>query len=390
MYSCFVPLYYFSQFIPKQKNLWLFGAWHGERYSDNSKYLFEYVVENHKEIEPVWVTTKKEIFNKLKGRGCKVVLKNTIEWFLLSLKAKVAIFTHSERTDIAPFLNPNSTILVDVQHGVPFKKIVFDENITLKDKIRNIIRSIHPIFKRNHHIVITTSQTSRRILSKALKLPLSRIKITGLPRNDAFFMKKKKENRDVINIAYLPTHRNDSQLPYKILHEFLSQRKEWESFLDKINANFYIKPHGKINFECSSSKRIIFLDWKCDIYEILKNCDILITDYSSVFIDFLLSEKPIIFTPFDFEDYTKKREFYFDYYSYTPGPKAKNWSEVKYWIAKFIENPSQYSEERKKMLHFFHMYKDGRSCERVFKEIMKEIKFLKTMHKNHSTGAEYD
>ncbi len=172
---------------------------------------------------------------------------------------------------------------------------------------------------------------------------------------------------------YLPTGRTSAQLPNDLLQDILSQREMWEAFLEKNNAILYIKPHGKINTQLSSSNRVIFLDWNYDIYEILKNCDILITDYSSVFIDFLLTEKPIIFAPFDFEDYIKHREFYFDYYSYTPGPKTKNWNEVKYWIAKFIEDPEQYREERKKMLYFFHTYHDGKSCERVFKELMKSL-----------------
>ncbi len=208
VYSCFIPIYYFSQFIPKQENIWLFGAWYGERYADNSKYLFEYVVENHKEIDAVWVTSKKEIFNKLKEKGYKVVLKNTIEWFLLSLKAKVAIFTHSERTDIAPFLNPKVTLLVDVQHGAPFKKTVFDQNITFGDKIRNIIRSIHPIYKRNYDIVIATSETSKKILCKALRLEEDRIRVTGFPRNDVFFEKKKKKEKGYNQHNVSPNRQN--------------------------------------------------------------------------------------------------------------------------------------------------------------------------------------
>ena len=38
----FIPHFLFfslTRFVRKEKNLWLFGAWHGEKYSDNSKYL---------------------------------------------------------------------------------------------------------------------------------------------------------------------------------------------------------------------------------------------------------------------------------------------------------------------------------------------------------------
>ena len=41
-------IYAISCLIPKSKNLWIFGAWRGQLYADNSKYLFEYVAENKK------------------------------------------------------------------------------------------------------------------------------------------------------------------------------------------------------------------------------------------------------------------------------------------------------------------------------------------------------
>jgi len=50
IYTLNIPLYWISYFIPKKKNLWIFGAWFGYRYSDNSKYIFDYVNKNYKMI----------------------------------------------------------------------------------------------------------------------------------------------------------------------------------------------------------------------------------------------------------------------------------------------------------------------------------------------------
>jgi CDP-glycerol glycerophosphotransferase (TagB/SpsB family) len=108
-----------------------------------------------------------------------------------------------------------------------------------------------------------------------------------------------------------------------------------------------------------------------DIYTIINQFDILITDYSSIYFDFLLADKPIIFAPFDYEEYiTKDRELYYNYNEVTPGPKCRNWDEVLDWIVKFKENPKLFKEEREKIKKMFHKYQDGKNCERVFNEIL--------------------
>jgi len=94
-----------------------------------------------------------------------------------------------------------------------------------------------------------------------------------------------------------------------------------------------------------------------DINNILKLTDILITDYSSIYFDYLLLDKPIIFAPFDFEDYlVKDRELYYNYDEVTPGPKARNWNEVLISLKEAIENPEKYKKEREKIKNIFHKY----------------------------------
>lgn len=50
--------------VKKIKIFGFFGAWFGEKYADNSKYLFEYVNKNHPEIRVIWVTRNENIINK--------------------------------------------------------------------------------------------------------------------------------------------------------------------------------------------------------------------------------------------------------------------------------------------------------------------------------------
>ncbi len=51
---------------------------------------------------------------------------------------------------------------------------------------------------------------------------------------------------------------------------------------------------------------IVLMNPKSDAYPLLSLCDALLTDYSSIYFDFLLLDRPMIFYPYDFEDYVTK------------------------------------------------------------------------------------
>ena len=107
------------------------------------------------------------------------------------------------------------------------------------------------------------------------------------------------------------------------------------------------------------------------IYVILLNYNILISIIPE-YIDYLLIDRPIISAPFDYEKYlTKDRELYYDYDEITPGPKCNDWNEVLKWIGKFNYDSSLYANEREIIKNRFHKYQDGKSCIRVYEQIVK-------------------
>ena len=55
-------IYLFSRILPKDENIWLFGAWFGEKYADNSKYLFEYVNKNLPSVRAIWLTKNESVY----------------------------------------------------------------------------------------------------------------------------------------------------------------------------------------------------------------------------------------------------------------------------------------------------------------------------------------
>ncbi|MBE0515255.1 MAG: CDP-glycerol glycerophosphotransferase family protein [Sulfurimonas sp.] len=351
--------------------MWIFGAWFGEKYFDNPKFLFEHLKKNYPQINAIWVTKDQSICN-----GQDILYKYSLKAFTLSLQASVFIVTHSTFLDIYRFINTYKRYSIQLWHGIPIKKIGSDDKASdLKNKIKLFL---FPFLKEKYSLVISSSSSDKKNMSTAFSVPIEKVAITGYPRNDVFI--KQQYNNDKLKILYAPTLRDKVDDEINLFDDFgfdiksvLKILKEYRIFLD-----IKMHPANKIDTKFKNSIKseyIHFLESKIEINEIIQDYSMVISDYSGLYVDYLLTNRPIIFAPFDYEKYiTKDRELYYDYDEVTPGPKCKNWDEVLEWVVKFKENPELYKEDREALKNRFHKYQDGKSCERVYREIIKLCK----------------
>jgi len=217
---------------------------------------------------------------------------------------------------------------------------------------------------------------------------LSQIKITGYPRNDILFKNNRQEIGFVnelkrtlgVNkfILYAPTFRNNYEDNIKIFDGL--NTKELGECLTINNAAFFIKMHPKFYdftpiISINSDDRVYWLRDKenFELNGLLPEIDLLITDYSGAYFDYLLLNRPIIFTPFDFVQYiSKDRELYESYNEATPGIKCYNWNEVIKSIEIILRGEDNFIIERHKAIMKYHTFTDANSSKRVV-EMVKEI-----------------
>ena len=381
-------VYLVSHLVPKDKELWVFGAWFGEKYADNSKYLFEYVHKNHPEIRPVWLTRNKNVLEQIRQQGYEAYLAYSFKGYLLSMRAEVAIVSHSKAADLNRYAISPGTKVIQLYHGIPMKKIGFDDLIyTCRENkhffgrlINTLQRFVFPFSIEHYEMIIAASAETKSIFAKAFRIDQEKIKITGYPRNDALFRKRplsrEHPGQTMINGIYMPTLRGGLGSAPDLFIRYGFNATVVDAFLRKHNICLKLKlhplnkpPRGIV----ADVEHISLLDTE-DVYGILQDFDFLVTDYSSIYLDYLLTDKPIIFAPFDMEDYVKNdREFYYNYEEVTPGPKAKNWHEVLCYIEEAVKHPEKYSGERERLRRRFHRYRDANSSERVFGTIKREI-----------------
>src|SRR5699024_8307233 len=113
-----------------------------------------------------------------------------------------------------------------------------------------------------------------------------------------------------------------------------------------------------------------------DIQELYPHVDVLVTDYSSAFFDFMLTNRPIIFYPYDLEEYLKQcRGLYYDYYEELQGPFAKTEAELFeliFTVDDWCKEP-QYVDRYQKVLKKYNQFQDGNSSKRVLHYLYPEI-----------------
>lgn len=376
LYLLWLPVWWLQKLMPRRRNLWILGGWYGLKYSDNSKCLFEYLSRNRASVDAVWMTWSEELHSRLSSEGLNVVKASSLKGVWLHLRAKYVIYS-SGKNDVNPWFI-NGAIVVNTWHGAPMKKIGQDDIYGYDRTKDRVIRLLFP-WIREYGITATvsTSDVFTPLMQSAFQLPPERVLCTGYPRNDLFFRSDShplvKKWNDLFSIPrkifYLPTFRDHSG-NFRPFANYGFDESKMHAFLESTGSLLISKGHyiDKQLEAPSGSSRIIHLNDSDvdDLNFVLKDADILITDYSGVYFDFLITGKPVLFSPFDIADYLAgHRELYFDYNSIACGPVAGNWDEVINGLAELISD-DRYAAKRHEMNARFNKYSDNLNSDRLF------------------------
>ena len=327
-------LEHFGQIRP-DSHIWLFSSTDNSHYNYNSRYLFEYVKENLPEITPLFVINDPELRNSLSSKYGKQYFIETesIQGIRQALSAGVW-FTSAGLPAYGTGLH-KKRLIINLWHGVPLKKIaLLDPN--LKKAARIYFKKI---FSENYTCILTTSHELIPLMARSFAVSEDKIKVWGQPRNDGLF--QKNDCRKILGqlfpdlpeytktVLYAPTFRDYGQVQLFPFKDF--NQKQLEAFLEEKNMLLFIRTHVAEQGSAAPylGKRIRFLgnEQAEDVTGILNIFDCLITDYSSIYIDYLLTDKPMIFLPYDRQQYLDGRGMNFDYDDVTPGPKPETFND---------------------------------------------------------------
>ncbi len=373
--------------VPRNKHLWVTGkisAWEYANtppaFFDNSKYFFLYLVNNTNE-KVYWLSSSEKETRMLKNMNLPVVHFPSLKGICLVLRAKFSF--HHYGPDQLDHILQRGSVQLDFWHGTPLKKIRYDVVGKPPDK-HNLYLDI--MNKGGIEYIFSTSKyLSEKILGGAFAASQDKILNFGYPRMDVMgldgednliFCKKYSsgllkyikmtEKYDKVFI-YMPTYRDDDPGYFdKAGINFNKMSKA----LKKINGIFFLKLHPLTKHSAIQKySNIVQISNDVDIYPFLVYTDFLITDYSSIFFDYLVLDKEIIFIPYDYENYLSNRELYFDYNEITPGVKYYNFDEFINAFEKidFLD----YSKDRHRIYKMMIENYNFDACEKTYQFIKK-------------------
>lgn len=221
--------------------------------------------------------------------------------------------------------------------------------------------------------VVCSSKNIIPIYAEAFGVPESKVLPLGSPRTDILlggydiealrreFDKKHPECASKKLVLYAPTFRDDPEYDGKIL-----KKLDTDEFSRRLGDthSLLVKLHPQLNSGASISGTTDVTSE--DIGMLTQICDCVITDYSSVCMDFALLSKPCIFFAFDLDEYQKERSFYFDYESYVPGAVVTDFSRV----IDETENPRSDKAELCRFRDFNFDFIDCNSRQRIFDAVI--------------------
>jgi len=347
-------------------------------FSDNTHAFYEYMRREHADegYTLVWLikdpskyadkATKNIRFVRAEGRG--LLLKR--DYYLAV--AKFVLFTHS-----APIRQwRKKQCFIDTTHSASQLK---GGDIRPKDEVRTVVP--------DYRLRCGPDGLERKM--RILNLPADKFRVLGMPRLDILFRHRDclsklfpevKPKKTVIAMETFKQNFKgwkDSTTGRSYGLNILANADELEALDTELKAKeilLIIKPHPLQDLSYIEMSRLDNIRFITDadlakaeiqLYELLENCDGLLTDYSSIYYDFLLLDRPIGFLIGDMADY--ERGFIIpDPLSEMTGPKIRTLSELIAYFDDLLAGRDDYGEERAALIKRVFVYPDDKNCERLY------------------------
>ena len=324
--------------IPKKsKRIVLYSNW---GFRDNLRTLYQYLVDNGYQEEYEIICASNDFYHLEKDKDVKYVsIYRGLYYFLTS---KYFFYSFGKY----PIKPASNQMVVNLWHGMPLKKIG-----NLEEGLENVD---YNFFTK----LVSSSDFFTPIMKAAFNATDEQMLLVGNIRNDELF-KEKQDKR----IIWMPTYRNsknyhDSQdaLIFSLGEDDF---RKIEQLLSKYCYQLYIKLHPLEEFrlQVQMNHSIIHLlteeiisEQYGTLYTFLGTTSALITDYSSVFLDYYLLNRPVAFTINDYEEYKDKRGFVFeDVKSLMVGSVIRDSHDLLEFLESVMKSEDSYIEERTKV-----------------------------------------
>lgn len=362
------------------EKLVMFASFNGKSFVGNPRVLFRALKKDpdHQDLKMVWALQNPE---KIEGAEC--VKFNSLKYYYLLSKAKYWVFN----AKMAPYYKKREgQIYLQTWHGTPLKRLGHD----IDDNGQTFYRSqqsyeqmlqSYDSDRKNWDYLLSPNLFSTQAFQSAFQVEPEKIIETGYPRVDVLVNRQNEDISDLKKkyhlpldkkvILYAPTWRDNLYDVNGYVLDMDVNFRDWSSLL-KDEYVVLFKPHYLIS-EClkipEELSDFVYNFPACDdINEAYLMSDLLVTDYSSVFFDYAVLNRPIYFYMYDFKEYEEElRGFYLDIPKDLPNEVCYREDE----LLKMIKYKEFDYERLKGFNRRFNPWSDGKSTERIIKKVFK-------------------
>ena len=353
----------FDRLLPVRDDYWCFVTWPGYGHTlDNPRAVFE-EVRTDPGITKIILLRDRLPPTVTEPGAVRFVYAESLAGTYYLARSRVVLLGYAltSSATYAKLLRAPRHLIIHLGHGIPLKRVgrlVASEKFWLEETV--------------HYAALPCSSETDRAIQLDAFAPTPRGWLTGLPRNDTILKPDAALPADFRGhlasldarlagrrlVLYAPTWRNDSRTLY------LFSKKEVDAFTSMLRRHEAVLGiHGHPNSdwrrlfkEIPDSPVVMSVRDLPEINVILRRVDVLITDYSSVYVDFLLLNRPIIHFAYDLERYQAERGFFYTPEEAFGGPCARTFDELLHAVDQALTDPNVGRQKRDEARRLFHTH----------------------------------
>ncbi|MDD5306835.1 MAG: CDP-glycerol glycerophosphotransferase family protein [Deltaproteobacteria bacterium] len=323
----------------------------------------------------VWLTRRTEI---LALRRTDVVSTRSLRGMWLAARAGAVALTHS-LGDFGPLVFARRTRLYNLWHGMPVKRIsTADPGFATRRHARSNIREM-----RRYAAMFASSPAMADLFARTFGLERSRVIVTGQPRTDVLLGPAPVDPGTRYDpplpphekrILYCPTWRDG--LPVRLFPFADADMEAIQRFLEERDAVLFVRTHpndpGRLE---RRDRRVVPMQGELvpEITCALAAFHVLVTDYSSVYFDYLLLDRPVIFLAYDLDEYAATPGFFMPFEDISAGPSPVTQADFLRALDEALDCPQSYAADRERVRRLVYEHADDRATERTLEFLRRDL-----------------
>lgn len=357
---------------PVRDDFWCFATW--SRYPhtlDNPRAVFE-EIKDDPSVRKIVLQKEPSEVEPMEGRNVVFVPADSIAGAVYLARSRIIITGYAlfGLASYARRIRRGRHLIIQLWHGVPLKRIgrLFPgEDFWSRET---------PLYAA----AVCSSARDREWMAGAFApLPRERVWQTGLPRNDLIVGRERALPSDYRAhlrqldaalagrrlVLYAPTWREEESSLYTFSDE---EEERLEALLAAYDSVLGIRGHPNVYTHESYARdrgagAIISVNDYPDPNVILRRADVLITDYSSIYIDFLLLDRPVIHFAYDLDRYREERGFLYDPEEAFAGPCVRTFDELLEVLEAALADSGCDAGDRDRAAALFHEHGQSATAE---------------------------